>query len=32
MWKEILKAPPSWEVDISDLPRKTRIALSKKKK
>ena len=32
MWKEILKAPPSWEVDISDLPRKTRIALSKEKK
>lgn len=31
MWKEILKAPPSWEVDISDLPRKTRIALSKEK-
>ena len=32
MWKEILKAPPSWEVDISDLPPKTRIALSKEKK
>ena len=31
MWKEILKAPPSWEVDISDLPSKTRIALSKEK-
>ena len=32
MWKEILKAPPSWDVDISDLPSKTRIALSENKK